>query len=176
MPPKRQARMKGLRTWNRTCTVRRPVRPMRRRRPACLLLVALALAACTAPLGPAADSPDESATPEASRPVRSQPEVPTVPASDEPVTGEVPAEVLAELVADAAERTGIDPDAVEVLQAVTVTWNDGSLGCPERGMTYTMALVDGYHVILAADGEEFDYRVTGQGGFRLCEDGGRPSG
>ena len=42
-------------------------------------------------------------------------------------------------------------------------------------MSYTMALVDGYHVILVAAGEELDYRVGAQGGFRLCENGGRPS-
>ena len=92
------------------------------------------------------------------------------------MTGEIPAPIMADLVADAAERTGVDPKTIEVLQAVTVTWNDGSLGCPEPGMSYTMALVDGYHAILLAGNEELDYRVTGQGGFLLCEDGGRPSG
>lgn len=98
-----------------------------------------------------------------------------MPPSDEPVTGEVPAEIMAELVADAAERSGEAPEAIEVTQAVAVTWNDGSLGCPEPNMSYTMALVDGYHVILVAAGEELDYRVGAQGGFRLCENGGRPS-
>ncbi len=90
--------------------------------------------------------------------------------------GEIPAPIMAALRADAADRAGVDPEAIEVLQAENVTWNDGSLGCPEPGMSYTMALVDGYHVILAAEGEEFDYRVSAQGGFKLCESGGRPSG
>ena len=43
-------------------------------------------------------------------------------------------------------------------------------------MAYTQALVDGYQVILRAGDEALDYRVTAQGGFRVCEDGGRPSG
>lgn len=92
------------------------------------------------------------------------------------MTGEVPAEILADLVADAAERTSTEPDAVEVIQAQAVTWNDGSLGCPEPGMFYTQALVDGYQVILQAGDEELDYRVSSAGGFRVCEGGGRPSG
>ena len=137
------------------------------------LFLVLFTAACAAEGGPSAD---ETATPDPSRPVRSAPELSTVPPSDALMTGEVPADVLADLVADAAERTATEPGAVEVIQAEAVTWNDGSLGCPEPGMFYTQALVDGYHVILRAGDEELDYRVGAQGGFRLCESGGRPSG
>jgi hypothetical protein len=80
------------------------------------------------------------------------------------------------LLADAAERSGVAQDAIVVVEAVSMTWNDGSLGCPEPGMAYTQALVDGYHVILDADGEELDYRVNLDGGFRLCEAVRTPSG
>lgn len=136
--------------------------------PLVAIAVAIALAGCASQLGASpSDSPDPT------RPVRSAPELPTVPPSDDPVTGEVPEEIMADLLADAADRTGEDPEAIEVVQAIAVTWNDGSLGCPEPGMSYTMALVDGYHVILAAGNEELDYRVTAHGSFRLCEGGGR---
>jgi hypothetical protein len=91
------------------------------------------------------------------------------------VTGEVPGEIMANLLADAAERTGVDVDDIEVVQAEAVTWSDGSLGCPEPGMVYTQALVDGYHVIVEAGGEELDFRVTANGGFVLCEQD-RPGG
>ena len=137
------------------------------------LVLAILTAACAA--GPGA-SPDETRTPDASRPTRSAPELSTVPPSDAPMTGEVPTEILAELVADAAERTATEAAAVDVIQAEAVTWNDGSLGCPEPGMFYTQALVDGYQVILQAGDEELDYRVGAGGGFRICEGGGRPSG
>jgi len=135
-----------------------------------LSALAFTLAGCATPGVSPSPSPDPS------RPAPSAPELSTIPPSDEPVTGEVPAEIMAALVADAAERAGVDEDAVEVVEALAVTWSDGSLDCPEPGMSYTMALIDGYHVILEADGEELDYRVTGQGGFRLCENGERPSG
>ena len=127
------------------------------------------LAACAAQ----GDDPTLSAEP--SRPVRSAPSLPSVPPSDAPVTGEVPGDILAALLADAAERTGIAIDDIEVVRAEAVTWNDGSLGCPEPGTFYTQALVDGYHVIVDAGGEELDFRVTSNGGFVLCEQD-RPGG
>jgi hypothetical protein len=140
-------------------------------------VLAFVLALFTAACAPGAGaSPDETGTPEQSRPVRTAPQLPTVPPSDAPLTGEVPAAILGDLVDDAAERTATEPDAVEVVQAAAVTWNDGSLGCPEPGMLYTQALVDGYHVILEAGDEQLDYRVSAAGGFRICEGRGRPSG
>lgn len=70
--------------------------------------------------------------------------------------------------ADAASRVGIPPDAVEVVRAQSVTWSDGSLGCPTPGMQYTQALVSGYRVILKARGQEFDYHAAANGHFSLC--------
>jgi hypothetical protein len=135
----------------------------------CLIVSTLLLAACATQTGSVSPSADPS------RPVRTEPPLVTIPPSEEPVTGEVPAEILANLVADASDRAGVDTTAVEVVRAESVTWSDGSLDCPEPGMSYTQALVDGYHVILQAGAEELDYRVTVDGGFRLCE-GGRPGG
>ena len=85
---------------------------------------------------------------------------------------EAPADLLADIKADLAERLGIEPEAVELVRAEAVTWSDGSLGCPEPGMFYTQALVEGYHVILRAGGEEYDYRAAEQGYFKLCTPGG----
>jgi hypothetical protein len=138
-----------------------------------LLMLAVALAGCASPL---AGSPTGDGPSNPGRPTLSAPDLVTIPPSDEPAAGDVPSDIIARLVADASERTGEEPDAIEVVQAAAVTWNDGSLGCPEPGVFYTQALVDGYHVILQAGDEELDYRVGAQGGFRLCEGGGRPSG
>ncbi len=93
------------------------------------------------------------------------------------MTGSVPNAILEPILADASERAGVDEDEIELMRGEAVTWTDGSLGCPEPGMMYTQALVDGYHVVLDAGGQELDYRVDRSGGFRLCEnptlDGGR---
>lgn len=59
--------------------------------------------------------------------------------------------------ADLAERTGADPAQIEVLEARPVTWPDGSLGCPEPGMMYTQALVEGMLIRLKVHGETHEY-------------------
>jgi hypothetical protein len=82
----------------------------------------------------------------------------------------VPARILSEVVADAARRAAVDPASVTVVRAEPRTWGDASLGCPQPGMYYTQALVDGYQVIVSAGGTEYDYRA-GAGRFRLCEGG-----
>jgi len=81
----------------------------------------------------------------------------------------VPAALLDPVLADAAQRTGADPSAIQVVEATATTWNDGSLGCPKPGVMYTQALVDGYKVIVEANGQRLDYRVPLQGGFKVCE-------
>jgi hypothetical protein len=80
----------------------------------------------------------------------------------------VPAQFLDDVVADAADRAGIAPGEVVVVRAQAVQWPDGSLGCPEPGMMYTQAIVDGYWVELDAAGTAFDYRLNERGNFRLC--------
>jgi len=77
--------------------------------------------------------------------------------------------VLDPVVADAAERVGVDPAAVTVVSATAVEWTDGSLGCPQPGMGYTQALVSGFQIIVQAGEGTLDYRVRGPGDFRLCE-------
>ena len=84
--------------------------------------------------------------------------------------------LLGQILTNAADRADVDVDDIEVLRAEMVVWNDGSLGCPEPGMMYTQALVDGYHVVLDADGTELDYRATTTGDYRFCENPGPPSG
>ncbi|AKS43091.1 hypothetical protein [Wenzhouxiangella marina] len=49
---------------------------------------------------------------------------------------------------DLVERAGSSMEAIEVVEARVVTWNDGSMGCPEPGMAYTQALVPGFFIHL----------------------------
>lgn len=86
-----------------------------------------------------------------------------------PVTGEVPEQLMSDIMLDASARSGVAPQALQVIRAESVTWRDGSLGCPEPGMVYTQALVEGYWIILDADGTTYDYRASERGTFRLCQ-------
>lgn len=81
----------------------------------------------------------------------------------------VPAELLAAVRADVAQRTSVDPAAIDLVSAKPVTWNDGSLGCPEPGMTYTPALVTGWQIVVHAADRDLDYRVVTPDVVKLCE-------
>lgn len=60
-------------------------------------------------------------------------------------------------LADASARSGVPADAIAVASALAVTWSDGSLGCPQPEMAYTMALVPGYLLVLEVAGERVEY-------------------
>ena len=87
----------------------------------------------------------------------------------EPVTGEVPADLLEEILADLAQKLGKDRASIDVIRAEAVVWNDGSLGCPKPGEFYIQILVNGYWVVLRLEGLEYDYRASDTGYFFLCE-------
>ncbi|CAN5517222.1 hypothetical protein BH23CHL10_BH23CHL10_09730 [soil metagenome] len=134
-----------------------------------LATLTLVLSACAAQQGGGQQSTE--LTLDSERPSISAPPIDTVPSDDEEaMTGEVPEDLLADILAEAASRAGVDPSAVEVIVAEEVTWSDGSLGCPEAGMSYTQALVPGYRVVVEVDGEELNFHASQSGGFQLCDD------
>ncbi|MFV0407518.1 MAG: hypothetical protein ACK5LN_11995 [Propioniciclava sp.] len=68
---------------------------------------------------------------------------------------------------DLTER-GVDPAEMQVLSADRVMWSDGSWGCPQPGMGYTQALVEGSRIVVEVAGQSYDYRFGSGDGFRLC--------
>lgn len=91
-----------------------------------------------------------------------------------PITGEVPAELLDTILKDLSERIHVTREGIIVIQDQSIVWNDGSLGCPQPGVFYTQAQVNGYWVILEAEGKRYDYRVADRGYFFLCNNGFLP--
>jgi hypothetical protein len=124
---------------------------------------------------PTLQPPTPTAAPEADqRETRLTPLLPVFPervptSSAGGVTGEVPEDLLAEILADAESHSGIEREAFTIIRAEAVTWSDGSLGCPQPGTIYTQAPVNGYWVVLRAYDKELDYRATEKGFFALCE-------
>ncbi len=100
---------------------------------------------------------------------RRPPELATVPPTTAPVVGELPPTLQEIIEADLEQRSGVTRAAFTYLRAEAVIWSDGSLGCPQRGMEYTQAVVPGYWVIIRAGEAEYDYRVTESGSFVLCQ-------
>lgn len=118
----------------------------------------------------------ETSKPDGLRPTHTLPggletvETPTSP----PLSGEVPQDILDEIVSDIVERSGSARGDIQVIRAEAVVWNDGALGCPLPGEAYIQILIDGFWVVLKVEGIEYDYRVTDQGSFKLCEGEGIP--
>ena len=124
---------------------------------------------------PAGVGDDASADAGSASPAATRPPFETVPPSSAVPGEDAPAGVAEDawsaILADLHERLGggLDASGVTLVSVEEVTWNDGSLGCPQPGELYTQALVDGVRVVVAHDGTEYDYRVPNGGEPRLCE-------
>ncbi len=147
------------------------------RLPAALVLVALAIAACSSGAGPATPT---SAAASPSAPATLAPATPapsTLVASMEPPTAipgtsdAIPAPYLEAAIADAASRAGVEPADVILVSAESRDWPSGALGCPVMGFMYTDVITPGYRIVVEAGGATYDYRAgtRGTGEVRLCE-------
>jgi hypothetical protein len=121
-------------------------------------------------------SPSATATPSPrpGSPSGQTPVLPAVATSSAPTAapvggGGAPADLIGAMIADLSTRTGIDRAAVQVTSAEAITWSDGSLGCPQPGMAYPQVLIDGYRVVLTAEGRAYNYHADERGYFFLCE-------
>lgn len=73
-------------------------------------------------------------------------------------------------IADTAKREKVDPAKVVIAAWSPVTWNDGSLGCPTEGMSYTQATVEGELLMLRTDTGLYQYHARAGGPFAYCAD------
>lgn len=80
-----------------------------------------------------------------------------------------PEDRLDQAVADLAGRLRVGPEEIEVIRFEEITWSDGSLGCPQPGMSYTQALVDGYRAVLGHDDRVYLYHGGPKDPLFLCE-------
>jgi hypothetical protein len=138
-------------------------------RPTLLAVIALVVMACSGSTG---GSPSDDASPSLGGTGSDGPVPSGSPgASGSPVEGD-PA-IVDPVLADAAVRANVAPDAVVLESLTAVTWSDGALGCPEPGMLYTQAEVPGWQAIVVAGSVRLDYRIRGPGRFIVCD---QPSG
>lgn len=112
---------------------------------------------------------------DATAPERETPTVTTQPPKESPVTvtpvqpvDPNPSGPVAAAVADLTIRLGIDPSDITVVSVEEVTWPDGSIGCPQPGMRYTQALVNGSLVTLEAGGQTYEYHSGGGRSLFYC--------
>jgi hypothetical protein len=132
-----------------------------------LAVLAMTLAACGA--GP--DSPAGGETTMSATTTPSTGNETTMPTSEQE---QLP--IVAPAQADLARRLGVEPDELEVISAEVVTWPDGSMGCPEPGMSYTQALVEGSKVVLGHDDRVYVYHAGEDGEPFLCSSDDKDGG
>ena len=122
----------------------------------------LLLAGCAAP-GVSVPTPIES------EPMSQEVEPPAtpVPSTIEAPDG-VPDVAWRAIVDHISARIGEPVSDLTVVSAEAITWNDGSLGCPQPGQMYTQSLIDGFKVVVDVQGERYDYRVGRGTDVRLC--------
>ena len=72
---------------------------------------------------------------------------------------------------DAARRTAIDWNRLEVVTAEAVLWSNGSFGCPQDDTLYTQTPVQGFRIRIRAGEQVLDYHAGVSGKPFLCPRG-----
>ena len=90
---------------------------------------------------------------------------PTVPES---VLG---SEIVQTAIADLRTRIDAPDGDITVVSVEEIEWRDGSIGCPQPGMSYTQALVNGTKIVLRLDGFPYDYHQGGSRPVFYCPPG-----
>jgi hypothetical protein len=145
----------------------------------------LALAAGCQPIPPAVTpSVPPTTTPAAQRPVATA----TLEITPTPVEGTPMNETLSPTpayepameplvqaaVADLAQRLGVTPGEIGVIEAGAIVWPDASIGCPQPDMMYIQVPQDGALIRLSAGGKTYNYHYGGRRGLFLCEQPSKP--
>jgi hypothetical protein len=68
-----------------------------------------------------------------------------------------------------AAHLSVTPNQITVVKAESVTWSDGSLGCPEPDTSYTQMLVEGTQVVVQYQDRLYDYHAGPDGVPFLCK-------
>lgn len=86
--------------------------------------------------------------------------------------GEPRDRVPPELLADAAQKLGVEEEQVAVLSLEEVTFDDSSLGCPEPGRVYAQVVTTGSVVVVGSTRETLEYHLAdGAERFVVCAQG-----
>lgn len=141
------------------------------------LVLSLALAACGSQDDPVLEQPpiddlDGDEDPSGDPPEDEDPA--TDDGGEDPTADSSDSREITLATADAAERAGVDEEDVSFVTIEMVTWPDGALGCPEPDQMYTQALVEGYRIVLEADGTQYVYHGALGGDPFYCADPDSP--
>ena len=72
-------------------------------------------------------------------------------------------------IRDLSDWLGVSSDSIHLISDESVTWRDGSVGCPDSRMIYTQALVPGRRIILEVDGLHYAYHASRNRPLFYCD-------
>ena len=72
-------------------------------------------------------------------------------------------------------KLGLPPEKIKLVSTEAVTWPDGCLGVQRMGVMCTQAEVEGFKIILEADGKQYEFH-TNQDGSSIIRAAGDLSG
>ncbi len=78
---------------------------------------------------------------------------------------------------DLVQATGAAAGAITVVSTEEVEWSDASLGCPDPDTMYAQVITPGYLIVLASDGNTFNYHTATDpdGPLVQCTEDGIPA-
>ncbi len=90
---------------------------------------------------------------------------PTIPIPSDPTLQKL----VMEAREDLAGRLAIEVDQIALVELKAVEWSDTSLGCPQPGMMYAQVITPGFLIILATEGQTYEYHADRGRVVTLCE-------
>ena len=90
-------------------------------------------------------------------------------------SGSTSSQQVLEAIQELSGRVGVPAGDIKIISEKNVTWPDGSLGCPQKGMMYTQALVPGTLIVLRFDDTEYEYHSGGGRAPFYCENPASPA-
>jgi hypothetical protein len=139
-----------------------------------LVLLIWILTACAPKPQPTEQSllPNDDSYPNTSYPNNSYPNGDNP--SPQPSVDLTPAESAA--VAALSEITSLPADQINMVSSEAVTWSDGCLGVQRMGVMCTQAIVEGFKMVLEADGKEYEFHTNQNGSAVVLAEGDQVSG
>ena len=130
----------------------------------CVLMLAICLTACSVI---SQDQPQPATPPlptRASSPLATR-AVSPLPAPDGSSGSST---AVRNAIDDLAAQLKLAPDKIQVVSVEEVDWPDTSMGCPQPGMFYAQVIMQGYRIVLAAEGKQVEYHSDLQGHVGTC--------
>jgi hypothetical protein len=82
------------------------------------------------------------------------------PENPSPVLDESLKSLIDQAKEDLSERLGVELAVINLVSAEAVSWPDGSLGCPEKGMAYAQVITPGYLIVLEVNNVDYEYHAS----------------